>query len=111
VRSSEVKEARSVGYFTGTSRDLPDQPTPAVEPEVQRLAHVLVDGLIARLAAEPATPAASLLENLGDQLHQAASLRRLGVVQSTSGEAILPVAVHARGASARSQIMRLRRDG
>jgi hypothetical protein len=48
---------------------------------VERLAHVVVDGLIARLAAEPTVPATSLLDNLADQLQQAAALRRLGVVR------------------------------
>lgn len=100
-----------MGYFTGTSRVLPDQPVPAVDPEVERLAHVLVDGLIARLAAEPATPAASLLECLGDRLHQASSLRRLGVVHRTSGAAVLPVAAPPHGASPGSQAPRFRRDG
>jgi hypothetical protein len=50
---------------------------------VERLAHTVVDGLIRRLAAEPATPAAGLLENLADQLQEAAALRRLGVVRRT----------------------------
>ena len=54
---------------------LPDQPVPAVDPEVERLAHVMVDRLIARLAAEPVVPATSLLDNLADQLQQAATLR------------------------------------
>jgi hypothetical protein len=48
---------------------------------VERLARTVVDGLIARLATEPATPATSLLESLADQLQQAAALRRLGVVR------------------------------
>jgi hypothetical protein len=65
----------------GTPRALPDQPVPTIDPEVERLAHMVVDGLMARLAAEPAVPAASLLDNLADQLQQAASLRRLNVVR------------------------------
>jgi hypothetical protein len=60
---------------------LPDQPVPVVDPEVERLAHVMVDGLIERLAAEPAVPATSLLDNLAEQLQQAASLRRLNVMR------------------------------
>lgn len=75
-----------MGYFTGSPRDLPDQPVPAVDPEVERLARVLIDGLIARLAAEPAVPAVSLLDNLGDQLQQAANLRRLGVVRRRTAD-------------------------
>ena len=47
--------------------------------EVERLARVMVEGLIERLAAEPAVPAISLLDNLADQLQQAANLRRLNV--------------------------------
>ena len=65
----------------GRHRILPDQPVATVDPEVVRLAHVMVDGLIERLAAEPAVPATSLLDNLADQLRQAAALRRLGVVR------------------------------
>ena len=64
---------------------LADQPVPAVDPEVERLAHVLVDGLIERLAAEPAVPATSLLDNLAEQLQQAASLRRLNVMRRSPG--------------------------
>ena len=72
-----------MGSFTGSSKELPDQPPRTVDPEVERLAHVVVDGLIARLALEPAVPATSLLENLAAQLEQAAALRRLGVVRRT----------------------------
>jgi hypothetical protein len=72
-----------VGYFTGSSKELPDQPVRIVDPEVERLAHVVVDGLIARLALEPAVPASSLLDNLAGQLQQAAALHRLGVVRRT----------------------------
>jgi hypothetical protein len=64
---------------------LPDQPVATVDPEIQRLAHVMVDGLIERLAAEPAVPAASLLDNLAEQLQQAASLRRLNVRRRMPG--------------------------
>jgi hypothetical protein len=64
---------------------LPDQPVPVVDPEVERLAHVLVDGLIERLAAEPAVPATSLLDQLAEQLQQAASLRRLNVMRRIPG--------------------------
>ena len=46
-----------MAYLRGTPRMLPDQPVPTVDPEVERLAHVMVDGLIARLAAEPVVPA------------------------------------------------------
>jgi hypothetical protein len=73
-----------VGSFTGSSKELPDQPVRTVDPEVERverLAHVVVDGLIARLALEPAVPASSLLDNLAGQLEQAAALRRLGLVR------------------------------
>jgi hypothetical protein len=63
----------------GTPRMLPDQPVVTVDPEVERLAHLMVDGLIERLAAEPAVPATSLLDNLAEQLQQAANLRRLNV--------------------------------
>jgi hypothetical protein len=66
---------------------LPDQPVAAVDPEVERLAHVLVDGLIERLAAEPAVPATSLLDNLAEQLQQAANLRRLNVRRRLPGSA------------------------
>lgn len=69
-----------MGYLSGTPSVLPDQPVPAIDPEVERLARVVVDGLIARLAVEPAVPATTLLDNLADQLQQAANLRRLGVV-------------------------------
>jgi len=72
-----------VGSFTGSSKELPDQPPRTVDPEVEQLAHVLVDGLIARLALEPAVPASSLLDNLAGQLEQAAALHRLGVVRRT----------------------------
>ena len=72
-----------MSYLNGTPRALPDQPVPSIDPELERLARTVVDGLIARLAAEPATPATSLLENLADQLQQAATLRRLGVVRRT----------------------------
>ncbi len=71
----------------GTPRMLPDQPVAVVDPEVERLAHVLVDGLIERMAAEPAVPATSLLDNLAEQLQQAASLRRLNVMRRTPGSA------------------------
>jgi hypothetical protein len=70
-----------VGSFTGSSKELPDQPVRTVDPEVQRLAHAVVDGLIARLAQEPAVPASSLLDNLAGQLEQAAALHRLGFVR------------------------------
>ena len=73
-----------MGSFTGSSKELPDQPVRTVDPEVERLAHVLVDGLIARLALEPAVPASSLLDNLAGQLEQAAALHRLGLVRRTS---------------------------
>jgi hypothetical protein len=71
----------------GTPRMLPDQPVAKVDPEVERLAHVMVDGLIERLAAEPAVPASSLLDNLAEQLQQAASLRRLNVRRRLPGSA------------------------
>jgi hypothetical protein len=64
---------------------LPDQPVPVVDPDVERLAHVMVDGLIERLAAEPAVPATSLLDRLAEQLQQAANLRRLNVVRRIPG--------------------------
>ena len=70
-----------MAYLRGTPRMLPDQPVPTVDPEVERLAHVMVDGLIARLATEPVVPATSLLDNLADQLQQAATMRRLNVVR------------------------------
>jgi hypothetical protein len=72
-----------VGSFTSSPKELPDQPVPTVDPEVERLAHVVVDGLIARLAQEPAVPASSLLDNLAGQLEQAAALHRLGLVRRT----------------------------
>jgi len=75
-----------VGYFTGSSKGLPDQPVRTVDPEVERLAHTVVDGLIAQLALEPAVPATSLLDNLAGQLEQAAALRRLGVVRRTPSQ-------------------------
>src|SRR5919107_5835770 len=71
----------------GTPRVLPDQPVAAVDPEVERLAHVMVNGLIERLAAEPAVPATSLLDNLAEQLQQAANLRRLNVRRRLPGSA------------------------
>jgi hypothetical protein len=71
----------------GTSRMLPDQPVATVDPEVERLARVLVEGLIERLAAEPAVPAISLLDSLAEQLGQAASLRRLNVRRRLPGSA------------------------
>ena len=70
-----------MGSFTGSSKELPDQPVRTVDPEVERLAHVVVDGLIARLALEPAVPASSLLDSLAGQLEQAAALHRLGLVR------------------------------
>jgi hypothetical protein len=66
-----------MSYFRGMPRALPNQPVAAIDPEIERLAHMVVDGLIARLAAEPAGPATSLLDNLADQLQQTAMLRRL----------------------------------
>jgi len=78
-----------VGYFNQTSK-LPNQPPKTVDPEVERLAHVLIDGLIAKLAAEPAVPAAALLDHLGEQLQQAANLRRLGVVARSTNQAAQP---------------------
>jgi hypothetical protein len=66
---------------------LPDQPVATVDPEVERLARVMVEGLIERLAAEPAVPATSLLDNLADQLQQAANLRRLNVRRRMPGSA------------------------
>jgi hypothetical protein len=76
-----------MAYFRGTPRMLPDQVVPTVDPEVERLAHVMVDGLIARLAAEPVVPATSLLDNLADQLQQAARMRRFNVVRRIPGSA------------------------
>ena len=73
--------------FGGTPRMLPDQPIATVDPEVERLAYVMVDGLIERLAAEPAVPATSLLDNLAEQLQQAANLRRLNVRRRLPGSA------------------------
>ena len=75
-----------MGSLTGSSNDLPAQPIPTVDPEVERLAHVVVDGLIARLALEPAVPASSLLDSLAGQLEQAAALHRLGVVRRVTGD-------------------------
>ena len=75
-----------MGSFTGSSKQLPDQPVRTVDPEVERLAHVVVDGLIARLALEPAVPASSLLDNLAGQLEQAAALHRFGVVRRTPSQ-------------------------
>jgi hypothetical protein len=46
----------------------------------------VVDGLIARLALEPAVPASSLLDNLAGQLEQAAALHRLGLVRRTPSQ-------------------------
>ena len=69
---------------------LPDQPIATVDPEVERLARVMVDGLIERLAAEPAVPATSLLDNLAEQLQQAANLRRLNVRRRLPGSASTP---------------------
>jgi hypothetical protein len=71
----------------GTPRTLPDQPVVTVDPEIERLARVMVDGLIERLAAEPAVPATSLLDNLAEQLQQAANLRRLNVRRRLPGSA------------------------
>jgi hypothetical protein len=89
--STSVERQRGVdlgmAYLRGTPRMLPDQPVPTIDPEVERLAHVMVDGLIARLAAEPVGPATSLLDNLADQLQQAARMRRFNVVRRTPGSA------------------------
>ena len=74
----------------GNHRMLPDQPVVCVDPEVERLAHVMVNGLIERLAAEPAVPATSLLDNLGEQLQQAASLRRLNVMRRPGSASAAP---------------------
>jgi hypothetical protein len=71
----------------GTPRMLPDQPVVTIDPEIERLAHLMVDGLIERLAAEPAVPATSLLDNLAEQLQQAANLRRLNVRRRLPGSA------------------------
>jgi hypothetical protein len=76
-----------MSYLSGTPRTLPDQPLRTIDPEIERLARTVIDGLIARLAEEPAVPATSLLDNLADQLHQAAALRRLGVVRRTPASA------------------------
>ena len=75
-----------MGSSISSPKELPDQPMPTVDPEVERLAHVVVDGLIARLALEPAVPASSLLENLAAQLEQAAALHRLGLVRRTPSQ-------------------------
>ena len=75
-----------MGSFTRSPKELPDQPIPTVDPEVERLAHVVVDGLIARLALEPAVPASRLLDNLAGQLEQAAALHRLGLVRRTPSQ-------------------------
>ena len=89
--STSVERHRGVdpgmAYLRGTPRMLPDQPVPTIDPEVERLAHVMVDGLIARLAAEPVVPATSLLDNLADQLQQAARMRRFNVVRRTPASA------------------------
>jgi hypothetical protein len=69
-----------MAYLRGTPRMLPDQPVPTIDPEVERLAHVMVDGLIV-------VPATSLLDNLADQLQQAARMRRFNVVRRTPGSA------------------------
>jgi hypothetical protein len=74
----------------GKHRMLPDQPVVSVDPEVERLAHLMVNGLIERLAAEPAVPATSLLDNLGEQLQQAASLRRLNVMRRPDSASAAP---------------------
>ena len=89
--STSVERHRGVdpgmAYLRGTPRMLPDQPVPTIDPEVERLAHVMVDGLIARLAAEPVAPATSLLDNLADQLQQAARMRRFNFVRRTPASA------------------------
>jgi hypothetical protein len=79
---------------------------------VERLAHTVVDGLIARLAAEPAVPATSLLDHLADQLQQAATLRRLNVVRrpSTAGTASQPATPWRMGTQRASKAP-LERDG
>jgi len=93
-----------MSYFSGTPRTLPDQPVPTIDPETARLAHMVIDGLIARLAAEPAVPATSLLDNLADQLQQAATLRRLNVVRRmpASGSATPQAATPRRAGSQRA---------
>lgn len=90
-----------MSYRSGTPRALPDQPVRTIDPELDRLAHMVVDGLIARLAAEPAVPATSLLDNLADQLQQAATLRRLNVVRRVpaSGSATPQAATPRRAGS------------
>jgi hypothetical protein len=50
-----------VGSFTGSSKELPDQPVRTV-------------------------PASSLLDNLAGQLEQAAALHRLGLVRRTPSQ-------------------------
>ena len=75
-----------MGSFTSSPKELPDQPVPTVDPEVERLAHVVVDGLIARLALEPAVPASGLLDKLAGQLGRAAALHRLGLVRRTPSQ-------------------------
>ena len=94
-----------MSYLSGTPSALPDQPVPTVDPKVERLARTVVDGLIARLAAEPATPASSLLENLADQLQQAAALRRLGIVRRTptSETPATPLPAHGPQRASREQ--------
>ena len=92
TRCADAKQAArgvdpSMARLGGPHRILPDQPVATVDPEVERLAHVMVDGLIERLAAEPAVPATSLLDNLAEQLQQAASLRRLNVMRRIPGSA------------------------
>src|SRR4029450_13595123 len=57
-----------VGSFTSSPKELPDQLPRTVDPEIERLAHVVVDGLIARLALGPARPATSLLDTLDPPL-------------------------------------------
>jgi hypothetical protein len=47
---------------------------------------MVVDGLIARLALEPAVPTSSLLDKLAGQLEQAAALHRLGLVRRTPNQ-------------------------
>jgi hypothetical protein len=90
-----------MAYVRGTPRALPDQPVRTIDPEIARLAHMVVDELIERLAAEPAVPATSLLDNLAGQLEQAATLRRLNVVRRmpASGSAIPQVATPRRAGS------------
>jgi hypothetical protein len=93
-----------MAYVRGTPRALPDQPVRTIDPEIARLAHTVVDELIARLAAEPAVPATSLLDNLAGQLEQAATLRRLNVVRRipASGSATPQVATPRRAGSQRA---------